>query len=155
MGGFKTRRHEITGHPLKYYRVVRKFMSKQQKISEHDLEVLIELDDEYFTKDRFRQATLTHSWNSERFNNMIEAGWIEEWRPYRPGTHQAAIYKPTGKSHRLVNRIYKILNGDEDLPMSDRRNPLEKNPDNLRYSEKLLRNAVRLLNKDRQNNKYE
>ena len=135
--------------------MVRKFLAKQQDLPEADLEVLIELDDEYFTKDRFRQATLTTSWNRDRFDHLIENGWIEEWRPYMPGTRQAALYKPTGKSHRLITRIYKILNGKEDLPMSDRRNPLEKNPDTLRYSEKLLRNAVRLLNKDRQNNKYE
>lgn len=155
MGGWSTRRHEQLGHPLKYYRVVRKFMAKQQGINEHDLEVLIELDDEYFDEKRFRQATLTTSWKGDRLKNLMEEGWVDLYRPYIPGMRKAAIYKPSGKAHRLVNRIYKILNGVEDLPSGDRRNPLERNPDNLKYSEKLLRNAVRLLNKDRQKDKYE
>lgn len=155
MAGFTTRRHEMTGHPLKYYRVVRKYFAKAYDIKDADLEVLIELDDEYFDQKRFRQATLTHSWNKKRLDQLIEGGWVEEWRAHQPSSHSAALYKVCGKTHQLISRIYNILNGKEDLPMSYRRNPLERNPNNLTYSEKLLRNAVRLLNKDQQQNKYE
>lgn len=149
--GFRTGRHDYL-HPLKYYRVVRKFIAKQQDLSEPDLEALIQLDDEYFSKKRFKEATLTQSWKSNRLDELIEQGWIEKWRDR--GFRSAALYKPTGKSHRLVRRIYKILAGEEDLPMSSRRNPLERNPDLLGTAEKMLRDAVRAMDNQRKNDKF-
>ena len=148
--GFRTNRHEGV-HPLKYYRIVRKFFAKQQGLEVADLELLIQLDDEYFTKARFKEASMTSSWKVNRLESLEERGWIELWRPHKP-PRQSAIYKPTGKSHRLVGRIYKILAGEEDLPTSTRRNPLERSDEFLSYSEKILRNAVRVMN-DRRNNK--
>lgn len=149
--GFRTNRHE-GNHPLKYYRVVRKFIAKQQKLPIADLEALIQLDDEYFSKARFKEAVLTNSWHKERFNKLIEEGWIEQWR--ERGFRSPALFKPSGKSHRLVRRIYKILAGEEDLPMSTRRNPLERNPDKLKFSEKLLREAVRAMDAQRKKDKF-
>lgn len=155
MKSFRTKRHGPDQfHPLKHYRVVRKFMAKQQNLTEGELEVLIMLDDEYFTRDRFKEATLTTSWNRDRWNKLVEDGWIELWT--QSAYHQKQLFKPTGKSHRLVKRIYKILAGDEDLPMSGRRNPLErKKTENLKYAEKLLKQAVRIMNEKKNNKKFE
>ena len=151
--GFRTNRHEGF-HPLKNYRVVRKFLAKQQGLTEFELECLITLDDEYFNRKRFKEITLTGAWDKKRFKKLKENGWVETWR--KRNNYHAELFKPTGKSHRLVRRIYKILAGEEDLPMSGRRNILERKlTENLSYSEKLLRNAVRVLNERANNNKFE
>ena len=68
------------------------------------------LDDEYFTKARFREAELTCSWVVDRLDKLIAAGWFEMHRPYKPPS-QAALFRPTSKAHHLVKRIYRILDG--------------------------------------------
>ena len=150
--GFPTNRHEGV-HPLKYYRTVRKFMARQYDLTESELEVLICLDDEYFTKKRFKEACLTTHWDRKRFEKLLDGGWIEKWRDN--GFRTAALYKPTGISHRVVKRIYKILAGEEDLPTSSRRNDLErKKTESLSYTEKILRDAVRVMNDRRNTDKF-
>ena len=128
-------------------------MAKKYDLTESLLEALIQLDDEYFSKKRFREVTLSMSWDKNRFDSLIEDGWIEQWRE-RKGK-KAALFKPTGKAHRLVRRIYKILVGKEDLPMSKKRNPYEKEDQNLGYAERLMKKAIRLMDEERKQNKYE
>ena len=150
--GFKTSRHNFN-HPLKFYRTVRKVIAKQQGLDQADLEILVFLDDEYFTKNRFAEACYTVNWNTTRFSRLIEGEWIEEFRPFSP-PHTAALYRPTSKTHHLVKRIYRILDGAEDLPMSERRNPIMKDDSKLSYSEKLLKKATLLMQEDRHKDRY-
>ena len=151
--GFKTGRHDYC-HPLKDYRVVRKVLAKQQGLSDVELETLVFLDDEYFTKSRFADATMTMTWDTNRFDRLETEGWIELHRPHKP-PRQAALYRPTGKSHHLIKRIYRILRQEEDLPLSSRRNPkLMKVDENLSYSEKLLKKAALLMQQERHSNRY-
>lgn len=151
--GFNTSRHDYN-HPLKYYRTVRKVLAKQQGMSAQDLEKLIFLDDEYFTKHRFGETGLTGSWDKSCFQRLQDDGWIELWREYKPPS-QAALYRPTQKTHHLVKRIYRILDGAEDLPMSTKRNPIMKSDDKLSYSEKLLKKAAQVMQRDRYKNRYD
>ena len=152
--GFKTGRHDYC-HPLKDYRIVRKVLAKQQGLSDLEIETLVFLDDEYFTKKRFAEATMTMKWDTNRFNHLLEDGWIELYRERRP-PRLAALYKPTGKAHHLIKRIYRILREEEDLPLSGRRNPkLMKESLDLSYSEKLLKKAALLMQQERHKNRYE
>ena len=152
--GFATNRHP-TGHPLKYYRVVRKMLCKLNNLSDAELEKLIFLDDEYFTKARYQEAAcMDMSWNPNQFKKLLEDGWIEEFRPYKP-PRQAALYRSTGKAHHLVKRVYRLLSGEEDLPTSNRRNPVMKDDDKLSSSEKLLKRATLLMNNDKYKDRYE
>lgn len=152
--GFFTRRHEPEGHPLKYYRIVRKFFAFQSGLKEWELEILMLLDDEYFTKARFKEACLTTTWHKERFELLEANGWIKWWNTDKKG-NQAKIFKPDVKAHRLVSRIYRVLAGREELPSSGRRNKLEnRSEEKLSYSEKILRKAIRLMWDDRERNKY-
>ena len=152
--GFSTNRHP-EGHPLKYYRVVRKMLSRSNDLTEAELEKLIFLDNEYFTKTRFGEAScMDWSWNPNQFKELIEKGWIEEWRPYKP-PYQAALFRSTGKAHQLVKRVYRILAEEEDLPMSSRRNPVMRKTENLSSSDKLLKRAVMLMQNDKYKDRYE
>ena len=152
--GFATNRHP-EGHPLKYYRVVRKMLSRTNNLTEAELEKLIFLDNEYFTKARYKEAAcIDWSWNPHQFNELIEKGWIEEWRPFKP-PRQAALYRVTGKAHQLVKRIYRILSDEEDLPMSPKRNPVIRKDENLSSSDKLLKKAVMLMKNDKYKDRYE
>lgn len=148
--GFFTKRHEATGHPLKYYRVVRKTMAKLNGLSEAELEVLIQLDDEYFTKKRFKEACLTNSWDSERFEKLLADEWFESWRDR--GYRTAEIFKHRGKTHQLVSRIYRILAGKEELPTSTRRNYIMQEDNKLDYMDKLLKRAIIKMTKERDDN---
>ena len=150
--GFNTSRHNFN-HPLKYYRIVRKVLAKQQALTEPELELLVMIDDEYFTAARFNECELTLAWDNDRIKNLIEGGWIEIYREYKP-PRQARLYKPTGKAHQLVKRIYRILDGEEDLPTSARRNPIMKADDKLTYAEKILKKATLLMQEDRHKDRY-
>lgn len=146
--GFNTSRHDYN-HPLKYYGVVHRVLARQQELSEKDLELIITLDDEYFTKSRFEDV----KYRGGSLDKLIEAGWFEEYRPYKPPS-QSALYRPTSKAHHLVKRIYRILDGAEDLPMSAKRNPIMKENAKLSTSEELLKKAALLMQEDRHKNRY-
>lgn len=151
--GFNTSRHDYN-HPLKYYRIVRQVIAKQQGLTTAELERLIFLDDEYFTKFRFGEAFPSFNWHPYELQKLIDMGWIEMWRDYKP-PKQAALFRPTPKTHHLVKRIYRILDGKEDLPMSERRNPIMKDDSKLTPSDKLLKDAILLMHNDKYKNRYE
>lgn len=149
--GFTTRRHEVNGHPLKYYAIVHQTLAILNDLTDDQLNTLITLDDEYFTKTRFKECLLnTYGWET-LFNKLIEDGWIEQWREWEPHKRQAALFKPTGKSHQLISRIYRILVGKEELPTTVKRNKLMKQDQNLSYLEKLLKKQINRMVDDRKN----
>jgi hypothetical protein len=56
------------------------------------------------------------------------------------------LYKTSVKCKLLINRIYRILLGEEDLPTSKQRNPIMKGQS---YTDKVMKKAIELINKDK------
>ena len=95
----------------------------------------------YFSKDKFKEFDALISWNVNRFDKLRRDGWIEVFR--RRDGKRKALYQLSMKSKRVVDLVYKKLNGEE-LPMSDRQNPIFKN--NVPYSSKVYRNFIKKMN---------
>jgi len=56
------------------------------------------------------------------------------------------IYKVSFKCKRLINTMYKIMVGEEDIPISERRNKIMRGQT---YTDKVLITSVYNVNKDK------
>ena len=103
---------------FKYYRLVRKWACKQNGITDAELELLIYLNClERFTRDEFINGTYIYSWDKTRWDRLRKEGWIDVWRHRNRTTIKYSIFKTSFKCNLLINKIYKILLGEEDIPM--------------------------------------
>ena len=132
---------------LKYYRLVRKWACKTYGLKDADLELLIYLDcKNRFTRQEFIDGTYTYSWDKERWERLRKEGWIEVWRHRNRTTIKYSVYKTSVKCKLLINKIYRILLGQEDLPTSKQRNVIMQGKT---YTDKVMKKAIELINKDK------
>ena len=134
-------------HLLKHYRIIRKWACKANGLNDADLELLIYLDSlDHFSKQDFKTGQYSFSWNNRRWNNLLKQGWIQVWRHRNRTTQKFNIYKISFKGKQLINRVYKIMLGLENIPMSERRNKLVAGDS---YTDKVMYHAMYNVNKDK------
>jgi len=134
---------------LKHYRLVRKWICKTKGLSEPDLELLIYLDSiDYFTKNDFKKGSYYYSWDNRRWNRLLKEGWIVVWRKRNRTTQKFHLYKVSMKSKQVIARIYRILMGEEEIPVSPITNKVMKGSC---YSDKVLKQALLNFKKDKTN----
>jgi hypothetical protein len=132
---------------LKHYRIIRKWASKNNDLTDADLELLIYLDCmELFSRHDFEQGAYSYSWDNRRWNKLLQQDWIQVWRHRNRTTQKYNIYKVSFKCKQLIQRIYRIMLGEEDIPTSERRNKLIKGDS---YTDKVLTHAIYNVNKDK------
>jgi hypothetical protein len=83
---------------------------------------------------------------NRRWNKLIQNEWIVVWRNRNRTTQKYNIYKVSFKGKQLINRIYRIMLGEEDLPISKRRNKLIAGNT---YTDKVMTKAIYNVNKDK------
>ena len=128
---------------LKYWRVIRYFIRAKYKLTTADIETLLFLKTEsYFGKDKFREFRKLLSWDKSRFERLLRDGWIQVFRK-RTGKSKT-LYCLSYKSKRVINSIYKKLNGEE-IPTSPSQNPMFLK--NVSYTDKVYRNMIKDMNK--------
>tara|TARA_R110002167_G_scaffold45968_1_gene137656 strand:+ start:3691 stop:4131 length:441 start_codon:yes stop_codon:yes gene_type:complete len=131
---------------LKYYRIVRKWACKSNNLTDSDLELLIYLDcKNRFTRNGFIDGTYTMSWDKKRWERLRSAGWIEVWRHRNRTSIKYSIYKTSFKCSQLITRIYRVILGEEDLPVSER-SVFYKNQS---YTDKVFNKAIDDMIKDK------
>mgnify|MGYP000865017962 FL=1 len=115
----------LTGEDLreinlfKYYRLVRRWACKTYNLKDADLELLVYLDcKKLFTRNDFINGVYTYSWDKNRWERLRRNGWIDVFKERNRTTSKYAVYKVSSKSKRLINRIYRILLAEEDLPVA-------------------------------------
>tara|TARA_R100000908_G_scaffold44175_1_gene20815 strand:+ start:1744 stop:2217 length:474 start_codon:yes stop_codon:yes gene_type:complete len=132
-------RKEPTNDYLKYWRVIRYWVKAKYGLTTPDLEMLLFLySEQLFNKTDFKEYEELMSWDVNRFDRMLRDGWIHVWRK-RKG-NQATLYELTYKTRRIIDTIYKKLNGEE----ISERNPLFNK--NVSYTDKVYRNAIKKIN---------
>ena len=137
-------RGELKVDFLKYYRLVSRWATKNNDLNVADLELLFYLDPIlYFTIEDFKDGTLFYSWDKERFYRLQRDGWIEKIHKGigRRGDHNK--YKVRQKGKLLINKIYRILIGEEDIPSSAKRNSIMKRKT---YIDKVYSQAIKKFN---------
>ena len=140
-------RGEIKVDFLKNYRLVSRWACKNNELSISDLELLFYLDPiNYFTINDFKDGTIYYSLDKTRFYRLQKAGWIDKVHigKGRIGDHNK--YKVSYKGKYLINRIYKILIGEEQIPESTKRNKILKRKS---YIDKVYSEAIKKFNKQK------
>ena len=132
---------------LKYYRLVRKWACKTYDLKDADIELLIYLDcKKQFTRNDFIDGVYTYSWDKARWERLRREGWIDVWRKRNRTTMKTNIYSTSYKCKSLINRIYRILLGEEDLPTSARSTFYN----NKTYTDKVYNKAIDDMIKDKE-----
>ena len=132
---------------FKHYRIVRKWACRNNNLNDADLELLVYLDCiELFSKKDFVAGSYSYSWNNRRWNKLIQDGWITVWRPRNRTTQKYNIYNVSFNCKQLIVRMYKIMLGEEDIPISTRRNKIMKGQT---YTDKVLMTSIYNVNKDK------
>jgi hypothetical protein len=97
---------------LKYWRVIRYFIKAKYGVSQADLDLLLFLYSEsYFSRDKFDEYDSLLSWDENRFDKLLRDGWVVTFRE-RKGNRRA-LYELSYKTKRMIDSIYKKLNGEE------------------------------------------
>ena len=110
---------------LKHYRIIRRWACRNNDLTDADLELLIYFDCmDFFTKQDYKIGTYAYSWDNKRWNNLLKDGWIVVWRNRNHTTQKYNIYKVSFKCKMLINRIYRIMIGEEEIPTSPRSNKI-------------------------------
>jgi len=132
---------------LKHYRIIRRWASKNNDLNDADLELLIYLDciDLFSIKD-FKMGSYSYSWDNRRWNRLIQNDWIKVWRHHNRTTQKYNIYKVSFKGKTLIQRMYRIMLGEEDIPSSKRRNIIMRGET---YTDKVLKTSIKNVNKDK------
>ena len=108
---------------MKHYRIIRKWACKNNDLNDADLELLIYLDCiGFFNKKDF------------------------VWRHRNRTTQLHHLYQISFKCKQLIQRVYRIMLGEEDLPISKRRNKLIAGNS---YTDKVMTKAIYNVNKDK------
>jgi len=131
---------------LKYYRLIRRWACKTYKLKDADLELLIYLDcKEFFTRNEFIDGTYTYSWDKKRWDRLRKNGWIDVFKERNRTTSKYTAYKVSQKCKLLINRIYRIMLAEEDLPTSKR----SVFYNNKTYTDKVYNKAIDDMIKDK------
>ena len=131
---------------FKYYRLVRKWACKSFDILDADLELLIYLDcKDHFTRNDFIEGTYTFSWDKARWERLRTDGWIDVWRHRNRTTIKYSVFKTSYKAKRLITRMYNIMLGEEDMPISE----ASKFYKNKTYTDKVYNKAIDDMIKDK------
>lgn len=132
---------------FKHYRIIRKWACKNNDLNDADLELLIYLDCVgFFSIKDFKQGTYSYSWDTRRWAKLIDNKWVVIWRKRNRSTQKNNLYQVSFKGKQLIKRIYRIILGEEDLPISKRRNKLMAGKS---YTDKVLSKAIENVNKDK------
>jgi len=134
---------------LKYWRVVKYYIKAKYGITQAELEMLLFLKSEsYFSKDRFLEFNQVFPWNKNRFDHLLRDGWIEVFR--KGGGHRKNLYHLPHKTRKMLDVVYKKLNGEE-IATHENFNPMFKR--NVSYSDKVYRNMIISMNEEIKANK--
>jgi hypothetical protein len=88
----------------------------------------------------------SYSWNNRRWNKLLQEDWIKLWRHRNRTTQKYNIYTISFKGKQLIQRVYRIMLGQDDIPTSERRNSIMKGKS---YIDKVLQTSIQNVNKDK------
>ena len=130
---------------LKYYRLVRKWACKTYELKDADLELLVYLDCKgRFTRNDFIDGVYTMSWDKERWERLRRDDWIVVWRQRAGSKQKYVIYTTSFKCKQLITRMYKILLGEDDIPIGSKSIFYKNNS----YRDKVYNKAIDDMIKD-------
>ena len=132
---------------LKHYRIIRKWVCKNNGLTDAEFELLVYLDCvDMFTINDFKIGTYSYSWNTRRWSKLVANDWIVIWRKRNRTNQKYNIYKISFKGKQLIKRVYRIMLGEEDIPTSERRNKIMKGST---YIDRVMQTSIYNVNNDK------
>lgn len=132
-----------TNDYMKFWRVIRYWIKAKYNLGQADMDMLFFLySEKYFGRDKFNEFNEILSWDEKRFNRMRDEGWIENFRPRKKGAK--AMYALSFKALRMMDSVYKKLNGEE-ISTTPSSNPMFYKQVN--YNDKVYRNMILEMNR--------
>lgn len=130
---------------LKYFRVVRYYISKRYGLSLPNLEMLLFLYSEgLFSRSDFSEFEQIMSWDKKRFEKLRQDGWIIMWRKAKGS--EPALYEVSRRGKQVIGSMYKKLSGEESISENKYLNPIFAADAN--YMDKVYRRAIKRLNQE-------
>jgi len=127
---------------LKFWRVIRQYVKVKYGLLQADLDMLLFLySEKYFDRGKFDEYNSLFSWDVKRFEKLLRDGWIVVFRK-RMGQRKA-VYQLPIKTTRMIQLIYRKLNGEE-IPVSQSQNKMFAK--NVSYTDKVYRNMIKEMN---------
>jgi len=128
---------------LKYWRVIRKFVQVQYKLTQCDLDMLFFLySEKYFGRDKFDEFDKLLGWDVMRFQRLVKEEWLVKFR--NQVGKRKALYKLTHKAESMIQSVYRKLSGEE-IPVSSVGNRIFMK--NVPYTDKVYRDMILDMNK--------
>lgn len=135
---------------LKYWRIVRYYYQSKHDIRQDELEMILFLYSEvYFSEKTFLKFNALLSWSSNRLKRMMKDGWVEIFRSKYKG--RKAMYQLSYKAKRLVNDIYRKLEGESFVTDAQYVPMFNAKPT---YTEKRYKRAILDLNEQMRTGKF-
>lgn len=129
---------------LKYWRVIRQWVKIKYELTQSDLDMIFFLySEDYFDRDKFEEFDRLLGWDKNRFNRLINSGWIQVFRNYMSPGGRRAIYMLSPKAKVMVKLVYNKLNGEE-IPVSQSQNKMFAK--NVSYSDRRYRAMILEMN---------
>jgi len=127
---------------MKYWRVIRYWAKAKYKVGTPDIDMLLFLySEQIFNKTKFKEFEECMSWDEPRFHRLLKEDYITVWRK-RQGK-ETTLYCLSYKGKRMINTIYKKLNGEE-IGETPQANPLFRH--DASYIDKVYRNMIVEMN---------
>lgn len=129
---------------LKYWRVIRQWVKIKYKLTQSDLDIIFFLySEDYFDRSKFVEYDKLLGWDKNRFNRLINSGWIQVFRNSMTEGGRRAIYILSPKAKTMVKSVYNKLNGEE-IPVSQSQNKMFAR--NVSYTDKRYRKMITEMN---------
>lgn len=128
---------------FKYNSVAKKWICKQYKIKTWEFDALLWLDClDTFYYDDYKESIYLLMWSRSRWGQWKRDGLIVEWR--RWSKKSKAIYRVSEKTRQIIDRYYRILLGEERIPM-DAESVTYRSE---KYMERCINTVADKMNKD-------
>ena len=128
-----------------YWTTVKRWASAAYGLTYSDVEMLMSLHcKKRFTNEGFSDSAMVFSWDKHRFGSLVKNGWIELYISKSAKKNKKNIYRPSRKTNDMVNKIYRILLGEEEIPVN-RRSPFWKN---RTYTDKVMQTSIGNMKRD-------
>ena len=128
-----------------HFRTVKRWAAAMYGLTYYEIELMMSLHSKKrFYNTGFKDSCISMTWDRKRFQRLKRDGWIDVYRHYNKSKGEKTVYKVTRKTNDMVNRICRILLGEEQIPFT-KRTPYHKNES---YTDKSMQTAIQKMNDD-------
>ena len=135
---------------LKYIRLVFKWAQENYNLNRPKIELMLFLyGTGAFSKKQFNDFhKVVGMYADKSLKNLIDEGWVTQWRPANRYKKIHALYTLTQKAKIMCNKMHKYSCGIDEIPLTPDKNILVQKKEEKRINSYYL-DAIKRMNKDK------